>query len=123
MHESEQRLRALTRGREDRRETPTLLFHFQPGQFVLKRHKRFSKVDAKAHGPFRVRWVTGAYRQRVTIEPVNGRGRPSIVHASHLVPFEEPYVEPQMVELGAEGEVEPRSPRAPAPAPRKRRRN
>ena len=57
--------------------------------------------------------MTGAYRQRVTIEPVNGRGRPSIVHASHLVPFEEPYVEPQMVELGTEGEVEPHSPRAP----------
>ena len=54
MRESEQRIRVHTCGREDWRETPMLLFHFQPGQFVLKRHKRFSKVDAKVHGPFRV---------------------------------------------------------------------
>ena len=94
MRESELRVRALTRGREENREAPTLLFHFQPGQFVLKRQRHFTKVDARAAGPYRVRRVTGAYRQRVTIEPVDERGRPSIIHASHLVPYEQPYIEP-----------------------------
>ena len=54
MHESERRIRVLTRGHEDKREMPTLLFHFQPGQFVLKHHRCSTKVDARAHGPFRV---------------------------------------------------------------------
>ena len=123
MRESKQRICVLTRSHEDQRKAPTLLFHFQPGQFVFKHHRHFTKVDAKAHGPFPVRRVMGAYRQQATIEPVNGQGRPSIVHASHLVLFEEPYMEPQTVELGVEGEVEPRSPCPPMPAPRKRRRN
>ena len=74
MCESKQRIRVLTRGHEDKREMPTLLFHFQPSQFVLKRHRRFTKVDTRAHGPLRARQVMGAYRQQVTIEPVNGRG-------------------------------------------------
>ena len=52
MHESKQCIRSLTRSHEDRQETPMLLFHFQPGQFVLKCHRRFTKVDTKAHGPF-----------------------------------------------------------------------
>ena len=52
MCESEQYIRMLTCGHEDKREMPTLLFHFQPGQFVLKHHRRFTKVDAQAHGPF-----------------------------------------------------------------------
>ena len=112
-------MRALTRGHKEKWETPTLLFHFQPGQFILRCHRHFTKVDARAHRPFRVHRLMGAYCQRVTIKPVNGRGPPTIVHASHLVPFEEPYMEPQTVELGAEGEVEPRSPWAPATAPRK----
>ena len=116
-------MQTLTRGHEDKWEMPTLLFHFQPGQFVLKHHRRFTKVDAMAHGPFRVRRVMGAYHQRVTIEPVNGRGQPTIVHASHLVPCKEPYVEPQTIKQGVEGEVEPHSPRAPAPTPCKRCRN
>ena len=74
MCKSKQRLCMLTRGHEDKWETPTLLFHFQPGQFVLKHHRRFTKVDARVHGPFRVRSVMGAYRQQVTIEQVNGLG-------------------------------------------------
>ena len=52
MHESKQRMRVLTCSHEDKQETPTLLFHFQPGQFVLKRHWHFTKVDARVHGPF-----------------------------------------------------------------------
>ena len=52
MRESKQCIRMLTRSHEDKREMPTLLFHFQPGQFVLKHHRCFTKVDAKAHGPF-----------------------------------------------------------------------
>ena len=123
MHESEQHMHALTHVHEDKQETATLLFHFQPGQFILKCHRRFTKVDAREHGPFRVRRVMGAYRQQVTIKLVNGQGRLTIVHARHLVPFEEPYVEPQVFKLGAEEELEPRSPQAPAPVPRKRRRN
>ena len=87
-----------------------LLFHFQPGQFVIKSHRHFTEVDARAHGPFCVQRVTGAYRQKVTIKPVNARGRPTIIHASHLVPSEEPYMEPLTVELGMDREVEPRSP-------------
>ena len=46
MHKSEQRVKALTRGHEDKQKIPMLLFHFQPGQFVIKRHRRFTKVDA-----------------------------------------------------------------------------
>ena len=54
MRESEQHVRALTRGHEDKWEMLTLLFHFQPNQFILKRHRHFTKVDARVHGPFRV---------------------------------------------------------------------
>ena len=74
LHESKRRIRMLTHCHEDKGEMPTLLFHFQPGQFVLKRCRCFTKVDARAHRPFRVRRVMGAYHQRVTIKPVNGRG-------------------------------------------------
>ena len=107
MREVERRVRELTRARESEREAPTLLFHFQPGQLVIKRQKRFTKVEARALGPYRVRRVTGAYRQRVTIEPVEGRGRPTTVHASHLIPFEEPYVEPHTIDLSAGDAAEP----------------
>ena len=94
MHESKQCICVLTHGHKDKRETPMLLFHFQPGQSVLKRHRHFTKVDAWAHGLFQVHRVTGAYRQRVTIKLVNGCSRLTIVHASHLVQFEELYLEP-----------------------------
>ena len=57
MCESKQRVCTLTRGHEDKREMPTLLFHFQPGQFILKHHRHFTKVDARAHGPFHIRRV------------------------------------------------------------------
>ena len=46
MQELEQCMRVLTRGHEDKREMPTLLLHFQPGQFILKQHRHFDKVDA-----------------------------------------------------------------------------
>ena len=111
MKEAEQRVRELTRAREGNREAPTLLFHFQPGQFVIRRQKRFTKVEARALGPYRVRKVSGAYRQRVTIEPLEGRGRPTTVHASHLIPYEEPYTEPHTIDLGPEDEAEPRTDR------------
>ena len=110
MHESKQRVRALARGHEDKREMPTLLFHFQPSQLILKHHRRFTKVDARTCAPFGIRRVLGVYCPQVTIKPVHSRGRPTIIHASHLVPFKEPYMEPQTVELGMEGEVELRSP-------------
>ena len=60
--DAKRRVRELTRAREGAREAPTLLFHFQPGQFVIKRQKRFTKVEARALGPYRVRQVSGAYR-------------------------------------------------------------
>ena len=82
---------------------------------MLKRQRRFTKLDARALGPFRVKRVAGAYRQRITIEPVDGRGRPTTIHASHLIPFEEPYVEPHTIDLSAEDTAEPPSPRAQRP--------
>ena len=61
MHESEQCGGALTHGDEDKLKMPTLLFQFQPGQFVFKHYRWFTKVDARAHGPFLVCRVTGVY--------------------------------------------------------------
>ena len=54
MREIKQHVHALTRGHEDKLEKLTLLFHFQPGQFILKCHRLFTKLDAGVHGPFHV---------------------------------------------------------------------
>ena len=56
-------------------------------------------------GPFVVHKVAGLYGQRVTIEDPDGpsgkgmRACPHVVHASHLAPFDEPYVKPQEITL------------------------
>ena len=77
-----------------------------PGQLVTRRHCAFSKLDPRTTGPFRVRNVSGTYRQRVTLDPLVGedgaprRRRRLIVHASHLVPFDKPYVEPEDLDVG-----------------------
>ena len=83
---------------------PTLFFHFEPGQLVLRRHKTFSKLDPKATGPFIIKGVSGIYRQRVTIQPANpnAKAQQLTTHASQLVPYEQPYVEPTFIELGNE---------------------
>ena len=82
--ELERRIRDETRRWEKELVNPTMLFHFYPGQQVMRRTRPFSKLDAKATGPFKVRKVSGLYRQRVTIEPEEGssRRRPLAVHAS-----------------------------------------
>ena len=66
------------------------------------------------------------YRQRITIEPVDSSSgqRQVVVHASHLVPFQQPYAEPDHVELGEDAtppvfEENPED--SPAPAPRRKR--
>ena len=52
-------------------------------------------------GPFVIWKVAKVYGQWVIIEDLDGLGGPSrkaqvhTVHASHLAPFDEPYVEPQ----------------------------
>ena len=78
-----------------------MLFYFTPGQLVARRVRTFSKMDPRSLGPFHVRKVSGAYRQRVTIEPIGDQPnkRTVIVHAGHLVPFHEPYVEPAAVDV------------------------
>ena len=77
-----------------------------PGQLVTRRHRAFSKLDPRTTGPFRVRSVSGTDRQRVTLDPLVGedgaprRKKRLIVHASHLVPFDKPYVEPEDLDVG-----------------------
>ena len=62
-------------------------------------------------GPFVVCKVARLYGQRVTIEDPDGpsgkgmRARPCVVHASHLAPFDEPYVEPQEITLDGSEEL------------------
>ena len=62
MREEESKLRALVRGRETRVETPPTLFHFAIGDKVLRRSRVFSKLDARATGPFEVVKVGGQLR-------------------------------------------------------------
>lgn len=46
------------------------------------------------------------YRQKIVIEPVEDDSAPSrrrrrlTVHASQLVPFDEPYIEPEDIDIG-----------------------
>ena len=55
--------------------------------------------------------MAGLYGQRVTIEDPDGpsgkgiQARPRVVHASHLAPFDEPYVEPQEITLAGSEEL------------------
>ena len=112
----ERRIREATKPREKDQVHPTVLFNFEPGQIVTRRHRQFSKLDPKTTGPFRVRAVTGVYRQRVTIEPLEGasRRRRVIVHASQLVPFQEPYTEPDAIDFSHDARPEEDTiPRAP----------
>lgn len=106
MKDLERRIRDSTRVSEKTQESPTLLFHFMPGQLVTRRHRTFSKLDPRTTGPFRVRSVSGIYRQRVELEPIDGEDptrkprRNLNVHASQLVPYEKPYVEPEDIDVG-----------------------
>ena len=104
----EHRIRGQTRAREKHLVVPTLLFHFVPGQLVSRRSRVFSKLDPRSTGPYRVTGVMGLYRQRVAIEPVTGTGhRPTIVHASHLVPYDAPYIEPPVIDLSEAAQPPP----------------
>ena len=65
-------------------------------------------------GPFVVYKVARLYGQQVTIEypdGASGKGMwacPHVVYASHLAPFDEPYIEPQEITLeGFEEIAEP----------------
>ncbi len=60
--EMEWRIRASTRKRERSKVTPTLLFHFFPGQLVVRRHRTFSKLDPKSSLPYRIRSIRGVFR-------------------------------------------------------------
>lgn len=118
----ERRVRDATKPREGDQLNPTMLFHFEPGQIVTRRHRAFSKLDPRTTGPFRVRSVSGVYRQRVAIEPVDGASRQKrvTVHASQIVPFEQPYAEPDVIDLSQDATPEDVTPRAPTS--RKRRK-
>ena len=84
----------------------------------------FSKLDTKSTGPFRVKSIAGVYRQRITVEPVSGpTAKPIVVHASHLVPFQEPYFEPNDVDVEEPIAQEPEPEQEPpSPTSGKRRR-
>ena len=62
--------------------------------------------------PYRVRSVAGTYRQRVTLDPLVGEGNPRrrskrvIIHASHLVPYNKPYVDPEDLNVGEDATPE-----------------
>lgn len=117
--EMERRIREATRRREKDQVNPTLLFYFEPGQIVTRRHRAFSKMDPRTTGPFRVRSIGGVYRQKVTIEPLEDdtgkRRRRVTVHASQLVPFYEPYAEPEDIDVGPD--IEPEAPKGAAEDP------
>ena len=109
--EMERRIRDATRRREKDQVSPTMLFHFIPGQLVTRQHRIFSKLDPRTTGPFRVRHVTGVYRQKVQLEPIDGeasrRKKKLTVHASQLVPFDRPYIEPGEIEISPDAKPEP----------------
>ena len=68
---------------------------------MLRRWRPFSKIDAKSSAPVRVVKVSGLYNQRITIEYETEKGklRKSVVHASQLIPFDDPYPEAQLIEV------------------------
>ena len=88
MKEMERRIRDATRRSEKNQVSPTMFFHFVPGQLVTRRHRTFSKLNPRTTGPFRVRSVSGLYRQKVQLEPLCGQDDTSrrkklmTVHAS-----------------------------------------
>lgn len=121
----ERRIRDATRRREKNLVSPTVMFHFLPGQLVIRRHRLFSKLDPRTTGPFRIRSVTGTYRQRVLLEPINdpsGRKKRLTAHASQLVPFDKPYIEPEDLDFGPDpvSEALPDDPPPPATSPQPR---
>ena len=61
----ERRIRDAIKRQEKTEESPTILFHFLPGQLVLPHLRSFSKLDPWTSGLFHARNVTGAYSQRV----------------------------------------------------------
>ncbi len=62
MKDMETRIRRATLSSEKTKVNPTMLFHYMPGQLVLRRHRTFSKMDPRSAGPFIVRSVGGIYR-------------------------------------------------------------
>jgi hypothetical protein len=107
--------RAAIRRRAERGEHPTTVFHFTPGQLVLRRVKRLGKIAPKADGPYRVVAVKGLLGQRVMISPeapMSKRKRDLLeVHASTLAPYHGRYAEPEVV--GAEEQLEEAGPSSP----------
>ena len=69
---------------------------------MLRRRKTIGKLHPKADGSYRVIAVGGQYGQRVTIELLEGGPwyRPLTIHASQVVPYLQPYVEPEVIDLG-----------------------
>ena len=90
----EGRQRSLARDKPG--SSPTMVFSFQPGQMVLRRWRPFSKMDAKASGPVIIDRVYGLYNQRVVVKwkDSQGKWRKNHVHASQLIPIDDPFVEP-----------------------------
>ncbi len=68
--EMEQRICASNRKKLKSEVNPTTLFHYLLGQMVLRRHRTFSKIHPKTSLPYRIRRVSGAFRQRITLEPI-----------------------------------------------------
>ena len=66
----ELRLRQRLRKLEGQAEEPLTLFHFGVGEQVLRRRKVIGKLAARAEGPFIITRVSGTYRQRITIRPL-----------------------------------------------------
>jgi hypothetical protein len=64
------------------------LFHFEIGQYVLRRGRAIGKLVPKRDGPFRVTAVKGAFNQRISY--VGQQGRELSIHASKLTPFAGP---------------------------------
>ena len=100
MRQEERRLQELLRPKEKTSFHPATMFFFEKGQLVLKRHRQFSKLDPKASGPYRIEDISGLYGQRISIRRADGKGLKTVWHASKLIPYEEPYQEPNEIDLG-----------------------
>ena len=68
MNNTDNKYKKRIRDLEKKAVYPTIMYHFEPGQLVLRRVKRLTKITPKAIGPYVVLKVGGQFGQKVTIQ-------------------------------------------------------